>query len=122
MKALIEVIKIRMKKILILAIIASIGIMFSCGGEDKKSSKPATSKPKKKKVDGAKIYKMNCVICHGADGKLGINGAKPLPESVLSNDEKIVVVKKGQGVMTPFESILTEEQITAVVEYTNSLK
>ena len=113
-----------MKKIVILSIVATIGILISCGGDDKKSSKPSSSKakPQAKKVDGAKIYKMNCVICHGADGKLGINGAKPLPESVLTNAEKIEMVKKGKGAMTPFESILTGEQIEAVVEYTNSLK
>lgn len=113
-----------MKKIYILSILALLGLLISCGGEDKKSSKPSASKskPKAKKVDGAKIYKINCVICHGADGKLGINGAKPLPESKLTNAEKIEMVKKGKGAMTPFESILTEEQIEAVVEYTNTLK
>ena len=122
MNPLNEVVKRRMKKILAIALVVSAGLIISCGGEEKKPSKPVASKPKPKKVDGAKIYKMNCVICHGADGKLGINGAKPLPESVLTNDEKIVIVKKGKGVMTPFESILTDEQITAVVEYTNTLK
>ena len=113
-----------MKKLIVFIVVAALGILVGCGGDDNKSSKPSPSKskPQAKKVDGAKIYKMNCVICHGADGKLGINGAKPLPDSKLTNAEKIEMVKKGKGAMTPFESILTEEQIEAVVEYTNTLK
>ena len=111
-----------MKKLMVLLAVICLGIMVSCGGDDKKSSKPtAQAKPKAKKVDGAKIYKMNCVICHGADGKLGINGAKDITQSELTEAEKINLIKKGKGAMTPFESILTEEQIKAVVTYTNSL-
>lgn len=110
-----------MKKLSVLLAFAAIGLIISCGGEEKKPSKPAAQKPVAKKIDGKKIYKMNCVICHGADGKLGINGAKDITVSELSDAEKVNLIKKGKGVMTAFESILTEEQIEAVVEYTNSL-
>ncbi|MEE9373510.1 MAG: cytochrome c [Saprospiraceae bacterium] len=110
-----------MKKLLLFVFIASTAFLLNCGSEDIKSNKSAASKPKVKKVDGKKIYKMNCVICHGADGKLGINGAKDITISNLSDAETINLIKKGKGAMTPFESILTEKQIKAVLEYTNSL-
>jgi len=110
-----------MKKLIVLFALVSLGLAIGCGGEEKKPSKPVAQKPVAKKIDGKKIYKMNCVICHGADGKLGINGAKDITISELSEAEKVNLIKKGKGVMTAFESILSDEQIDAVVEYTNSL-
>ena len=111
-----------MKKLSILLAILTIGLLFSCGGDGKDAGKSTTqSKPAAKKINGAKLYKMNCVICHGADGALGINGAKDITLSELSSEEKMNLIKKGKGVMTAFESILNDAQIKAVVEYTDSL-
>ena len=71
---------------------------------------------------GEKIFKQYCILCHGADGKLGLNGAKDLTATVLSEDERIALVTKGKNTMTPFESILTPDQIRAVVAYTFTFK
>ena len=113
-----------MRKVLvIISLLTALAVIFSCSSDDKKNAKSTTSvKPKeKKKVDGKKIYKMNCVICHGADGKLGINGAGDITISELTFEEKVTLITKGKGVMTPFENTLKKEQIEAVTKYTESL-
>lgn len=72
--------------------------------------------------DGMAVFRQQCVTCHGADGKLGLNGAKDLSASLLSKDERIQVITHGRNLMQPFEKILSPEEIQAVAEYTLSLK
>lgn len=72
-------------------------------------------------MSGQKIYQKNCVICHGADGKLQLNGAKDLSVSVLPLDERINQITNGKNLMTPFKGILSEKEIKAVAEYTLQL-
>jgi cytochrome c6 len=71
---------------------------------------------------GARIYKQYCLVCHGPDGKLGLNGAKDLTVSKYSEAERIIQVTDGKGAMTPFKNVLTPEEIKAVVAYTLTLK
>lgn len=71
--------------------------------------------------EGEAIYKKYCVLCHGADGKLGLNGAKDITVSLLTREERIVLVTSGKNTMTPFAGILTPEQIEAVVDYSLTL-
>lgn len=73
-------------------------------------------------LDGEKIFRQNCVVCHGADGKLGVNGSKDLTVSELSSDERYAIISKGKGVMTAFENILSIPEIKAVADYTMTLK
>lgn len=72
--------------------------------------------------DGSAVFRKYCVACHGADGKLALNGAKDLTASTLTLDERIQMVTKGKGLMTPFGEMLTPEEIRAVAEYTLTLK
>jgi len=95
-----------------LIIISGLAVsIFACG------AKPASSS-----IDAEKLYRLNCVICHGMDGKLGINGAKDLTKSPMTLDERIQNITYGKGVMTPFNNLLTEEEIKAVAKYTLTLK
>lgn len=71
--------------------------------------------------EGQKLFKKYCVLCHGIDGKRGTNGANDLTVSKLTFDQKVAVVKNGQGVMTPFD-FLGDEKIKLVVEYLETLK
>ena len=104
-------------------------LIISCGGngsEDKSASADKQeAAPPPPPVDdhaaGEKIFRTYCITCHGVDGKLALNGAKDLSASELDLDEKILQVTKGKGLMTPFEGILTEEQIRQVSQYTVSL-
>ena len=70
---------------------------------------------------GEAVYKQYCVACHGADGKLGLSGAKDLGASTLTLDERIEVITKGRKLMTPFGEVLTPEEIRAVAEYSQKL-
>jgi mono/diheme cytochrome c family protein len=108
---------------LILATI--VAFTFACGdsGSKKSTTKTASSaSAKPKAVDGSKIYKLNCTVCHGVDGSMGASGAHDLTKSELSLEERIVVITNGRNTMTPFSSILSEEKIKAVAEYTMTLK
>ncbi len=108
-----------MKKILILAMFAT--LVFACSQSDsnKGTSEPTASTPK---VDGEKVYKTYCVTCHGLYGDMGASGAFNLQTSVLPLEERINVITNGRKVMTPFKELLSEEKIRAVAEYTMTLK
>ncbi len=71
---------------------------------------------------GMAVFKQNCVICHGSDGTLGLNGAKDLSKSTLSVEERINIITHGKNLMTPFGTILRPEEIQAAAEYTQTLK
>lgn len=127
-----------MKKLLMMAVIISFGLgISSCGGEKKTGSlstqaaenSPSSSDKSEASTDekpnnrrGQLIFKQYCVICHGADGKLAISGAKDLSISVLSKEERINQVTNGKGLMTPYKDILSADQIEAVVEYLEELR
>lgn len=72
--------------------------------------------------DGKHIFSQYCVACHGADGKLGFNGAKDLSQSVLNLEERVTQIAKGKNLMTAFEDLLSPAEIRAVAEYTLTLK
>jgi len=110
-----------MKKLLI--ILPAILLLIACAdANDKKSTKPAKKETAKKAPDGKKIFKIHCVLCHGADGKLGINGSKDLTKSELSLKESITQITNGKGLMASYEPILSKEEIEAVAKYTLSLR
>lgn len=72
--------------------------------------------------DGMAVFRQYCVTCHGADGKLGLNGAKDLSQSALSLEERITQITNGKNLMTPFRNLLTPAEIKAVAAYTQDLK
>lgn len=113
-----------MKKLLMLLSVFVL-ILACADANDKKSTKPAKKENKVAEIetpDGKKIFKINCVLCHGADGKLGINGSKDLTKSTISMDEAVTQITKGKGLMAAYEPILSKEEIKAVAEYTLSLR
>lgn len=87
-------------------------LIIACAG---KSNSTQTS-------DGAAIFKRYCILCHGIDGKLGLNGSKDITVSILSEAERIVLITNGKNTMTPFGGILSPEEIKAVAAYTMTLK
>jgi mono/diheme cytochrome c family protein len=99
-----------MKKILVFSVFML--IIFSCA---EKNNSKATAQ-------GKKLFKQNCVLCHGIDGKLGLNNSKDLTASTMKKDERITIVKNGKGTMNAFGAILSEEDIKVVVDYTFTLK
>lgn len=104
-------------------------LVIACGGESSDESSDSASTPNEevkepvvnKIAAGEKLFRTYCITCHGVDGKLGLNGAKDLTQSVVSDEERIDQITNGKGLMTPFNGILTEEQIDHVAAYTKSL-
>ncbi len=98
-------------------------LLFStaCGSSDGNSeaSKNAGSKMT---PDGMAIFRQKCVTCHGADGTLGLNGAKDLTKTTLTIEERVNIITNGKNLMTPFGAILSREEIQAAAAYTASLK
>lgn len=72
--------------------------------------------------DGMAVFRQYCITCHGADGKLGLSGAKDLSISTLTVEERVNNVTNGKKMMPPFNEVLSPEEIKAVVEYTLTLK
>lgn len=91
--------------------VAVIGLVIACGGSSGGSNEL-----------GASVFKTHCQLCHGADGKLGLNGAKDLTASPLSESERINVITNGRNTMLAYENTLSKEEIEAVAKYTLSLK
>lgn len=71
---------------------------------------------------GKQLFKTNCAICHGDDGRKGLSGAKMIPESELSVKQRIQLINQGKGNMMPYRGLLSEEEIAAVANYTTTLK
>ncbi len=96
-------------------------MLFTAGcGSDSPTSATATTQTTD--PDGRTIFRKHCVTCHGIDGKLGLNGAKDLSASTLKDEEKKLQVTVGKGAMNPFKDILSEAEIEAVVQFTNTLQ
>ena len=99
-----------------------IATLFSCGNKKEDATPAAPMVADVPAIDGEKIFKISCSVCHGADGKLGLNGSKDLSVSVLTLEERIALITNGKGVMPAQGAILKPEEIKAVAEYTFKLK
>jgi mono/diheme cytochrome c family protein len=77
-----------------------------------------------KMIAGKTLYTAYCVSCHGADGKLGMAGAKDLTASALTMDMMTDVIAHGRQAMPAFgknDKPLNKNQINAVALYVQSL-
>lgn len=72
--------------------------------------------------NGEVIFKQVCAACHGQDGKLGVGGAKDLTLSTLNHGEVLQIISKGKGLMQSYEGMLSEQEIEAVANYSESLR
>jgi mono/diheme cytochrome c family protein len=114
---------------LISALCCAVLLLFvACGGsaEEQINQRAAAAQSSKATAessdpDGMAIFRQYCVVCHGADGKLALNGAKDLTASTLTLEERLNIITNGKKLMTPFNEILTPEEIQAVAEYTQTL-
>jgi len=80
-------------------------------------------------ADGSAVFKTNCAMCHGVDGK-GFAALKtpdftsPKWQASMTDKQIKDVIKNGKKgtAMVAFGDKLNEEEITAVVAYIRSLK
>ncbi len=68
-------------------------------------------------TDGASLYTEYCLKCHGADGKLGLSGAKDLSASQLDLAGIKEIILHGKNLMQPV--MVNEEQANSIAEYVN---
>ena len=73
-------------------------------------------------LPGQAIFQKNCVRCHGANGKRGLNGAHDLTKSNLNAFGRTYLVANGLGKMPAFGKSLTAAQVQQVVAYSLTLK
>jgi cytochrome c6 len=73
-------------------------------------------------LPGQAIFQQNCVRCHGANGKRGLNGAHDLTKSNLNEFGRTYLVTNGMGKMPAFGKKLTPAQVQQVVAYSLTLK
>ena len=71
---------------------------------------------------GQLLFQQNCVRCHGANGKRGLNGAHDLTKSNLNDFGRTYLVVNGLGKMPAFGKKLTAAQVQQVVAYSLTLK
>jgi len=121
-----------MKKFTILAVLAL--FVWACGGDANNSDNSSSSgdevnyaKVSSGDINGAVLYKNNCIACHMATGEGGVAGAKDLRESKLSVDERAKMIHYGSetnATMVAFgkNGTLEPEEIKAIAEYTMKFK
>lgn len=108
-----------MKKYTILFVFAVSTLLYACGGEGNETTTQKESAQQEiATVDGSKVWKKNCIACHGAFGDMGVNGAKDLGASELTLEERIQVITKGRNTMMSYEAILSPEEIEAAAKHT----
>ena len=73
-------------------------------------------------LTGQLLFQKNCVRCHGANGKRGLNGAHDLTKSNLNEFGRTYLVTNGLGKMPAFGKALTPAQVQQVVAYSLTLK
>jgi mono/diheme cytochrome c family protein len=73
-------------------------------------------------ADGKALFTKNCAVCHGANGRLGLNGAHDLSKSNLNTTGRVYMVMQGLGKMPAFKDKLTTAQIQQIVAYSLTLK
>lgn len=63
-------------------------------------------------VNGAELYNITCIACHGADGKAGLSGASDLSKTILDAASIKQIITNGRGSMAKVE--MNDEQANAV--------
>jgi mono/diheme cytochrome c family protein len=63
-----------------------------------------------------------CVNCHGADGNLGLVGAKRLEASTKTDEELRTLLLNGKNAMPPYKKVFNDGEISALVAYVKSFR
>ncbi len=115
-----------MKKIILSALLASASLMAAESVQTNNSNA----------MDGAKLYKQNCAVCHGKEGKkvpkggvdiLAGKDATKLARTIRAykdqdNEVGAYTMKKSSQVMKDATYELSREQIVAIATYLSELK
>lgn len=72
--------------------------------------------------DAKSLYTMKCASCHGADGKLGMSGAKDLSTSKITDQQIMCMIQSGQNAMPAFKDMIPDYQLEQLVVVVKSLR
>ena len=100
----------------LILILGSLLVMVGCSDKSGDSGGSADSGGSSG-GEGAALYSSNCASCHGADGEGGVGPSLVDNVPGSSESELTEVVTDGTGLMPPFGSSLSEEEIEAVVQF-----
>lgn len=73
-------------------------------------------------LHGKAIFNNYCIVCHGEDGKSGLNGAKDLAISTLTDEEVKKIILNGKNGMSPYKKVLSEQELSAVMNHVKNLR
>ncbi len=96
--------------------VCCIGLLTVCACGSERSA------PEGKALSADALYRQHCVVCHGTDGRLALNGAADLSQSTLSLQERIQQIAMGKNTMPPFGALLKEEEILAIAQYLETFR
>lgn len=68
------------------------------------------------------LYDQYCVQCHGKTGNKSTLGVKKLTKSTIDDQAIRERILKGKKRMPGFESVLTQKEIAALVEYVRAFR
>lgn len=72
---------------------------------------------------GQVLYFNQCSSCHGADGSLGVSGAKDLSKSKMNNSQIKYILSEGKGAMpSQIELIGNPTKMDSVIEFVKQLR
>jgi mono/diheme cytochrome c family protein len=109
---------------------APIVALTLCGGAAGCSRPAPAAEPAR--VDASALFAQACAKCHAADGTGGLpmvaNGPRPVDlttgewQRSRSDAELLAAIRDGRGAMPPFQGVLNNDQMTALVPYVRTLK
>lgn len=97
-------------------------LLSACHGQEPGQQPDATAAAGQVLAPGQALYEQNCALCHGSDGKRGLNGAHDLTKSNLNQAGRVYMVTNGLGNMPAFKNQLSPEQIEQVAAYSLTLQ
>ncbi|MCU0270189.1 MAG: cytochrome c [Acidimicrobiales bacterium] len=68
-------------------------------------------------AQGYDVYQARCAACHGNEGEGGAGLNLQKVEERLTQEQHVEVVTNGRSSMPAYESVLSPEEIQAVVRY-----
>ena len=119
----------------VLAILSVVMILGSYGlAEINKKQKSAKKEPLSQSISvktdpnynsvehGKALFLTYCQACHGADGKLGLSGAKDLTLTAKTDAEIMNVLQNGKNAMPSYKNTLSADEMEALATFIQSLK
>jgi mono/diheme cytochrome c family protein len=133
--------------ILLILAVGAHALVVGCGGRQESGSTSSSSEPppvSQPATDtgaavpgdqlalGAKVYADRCALCHGSEGKgdgPASAGLNPKPRNhtdgsymnARTDEDLLGVIRDGKGAMPAWKSVLSEQEIQAVLQFVRSL-